>query len=1190
MTVYFSGYVFQDDGDALNGATVQLLQVSDAAEEASTTTNSDGFWSFNEADEDQYDVKITSGTSVRYRKWADEISLKMIDVRNNEGNTVPAAVFANHTNNADNDIVHYRGLRGTGADNDEMFFRYYMDDASSNTTEVARMTVKLISASAASEDSEIRWGVAVGGSIVDVFTISNTSGGATDMTMDVAGDINLDADGGDVFFKDGGTTFGSATNNSGNLIIKSGTTTALTFSGANLTAAGTIGSGAITSSGSITSGGSFIIGSASIAESELEMIDGITAGTVAASKAVVVDGNKDIGTFRNVTIDGTFSDGNYTFDTSGNVSGLGTVSSGTITTSGNIELGHASDTTLTRSGSGDVTIEGNAIYRAGGTDVPVADGGTGASTLTDGGILLGSGTNAITAMAVLTDGQMIVGDGTTDPVAESGATLRTSIGVGTGDSPQFTDLTLTDDLTLNSDSAVFNMGDGNDFTITHDGTTGATLAGNPITITSAGAATWSTSSGALTLTSAAAATWSTAAGALTIDGDDGIVLQTTGSGNVEVNETLDLKDNTLDNVGNANSSWVDGTLTVENNGFAGEIIRGYSTTAGTTSYLSLSRSNHGTLGTHGAVDANDTLGNINFTGSDGDSFETGSRISAIPTETFSGSARGTKLNFYTVDNTTTALDERMTISHGGNIGIGETAPANLLHVKVDDVGVDPHTSAQIVLERDGTNYLQFLTADDGTSGLLFGRGPTGGGSGADDAASKIYYDHNVKTMYFEVEDNQSVITIDADVGDKRITFGDAGDEQTTEGLLYVNPNAHTVGANRPYHYMYMSNNNVITIPSGTASLVTALNIEIPNITATGTVTNTATVRIAGAMDEGGTGNYALLVDGGLSRFDGRVDAWVGAATSFQHSHTDGTGRWVALYDSGSGSAAGFGIYSATTGDYLIHENDENLLLLHEGAGHVWIGPDGEGTDNFNNTKMNGAPGLTINQEGNNGDILAFKSSDVGHGVTDFAETDTYARFTNHHDTQGGLQIMGFRDDNTIALELRGTEVDDNTAKSSSAEAPVQVNAFKKASATVAGIGTNGNVFAAKSNDVTKFLVDVEGQIYATADGHTGDISVGQLADKYDDALLVRALDHVKTSAGTKGMIEDKWDDFVKYNEQDLVDAGVLGESIENGGLLNVTGLQRLHNGAIWQGYTRQMEQEERIKELETRLLALEGGK
>ena len=69
-----------------------------------------------------------------------------------------------------------------------------------------------------------------------------------------------------------------------------------------------------------------------------------------------------------------------------------------------IELGHATDTTIARSGSGDITIEGNAVYRAGGTDVPVADGGTGASTLTDGGVLLGSGTSAVTAMSVLSDG------------------------------------------------------------------------------------------------------------------------------------------------------------------------------------------------------------------------------------------------------------------------------------------------------------------------------------------------------------------------------------------------------------------------------------------------------------------------------------------------------------------------------------------------------------------------------------------------------------------------------------------------------------------------------------------------------------------------------------------------------------------------------------------------------------------
>ena len=77
-----------------------------------------------------------------------------------------------------------------------------------------------------------------------------------------------------------------------------------------------------------------------------------------------------------------------------------------------------------------------------GTDIGVEYGGTGVSSLTDGGVLLGSGTGAITAMAVLADGEMIVGDGSTDPVAESGATLRTSIGVGTTDSPQFAGATL----------------------------------------------------------------------------------------------------------------------------------------------------------------------------------------------------------------------------------------------------------------------------------------------------------------------------------------------------------------------------------------------------------------------------------------------------------------------------------------------------------------------------------------------------------------------------------------------------------------------------------------------------------------------------------------------------------------------------------------------------------------------------
>jgi len=77
---------------------------------------------------------------------------------------------------------------------------------------------------------------------VDNITIDGTeidlSSGS--LLIDVADDIILDTDDGRVLLKDSGTEFGSLQNTSGNLIIKSGTTTAATFSGANVTFAGTV--------------------------------------------------------------------------------------------------------------------------------------------------------------------------------------------------------------------------------------------------------------------------------------------------------------------------------------------------------------------------------------------------------------------------------------------------------------------------------------------------------------------------------------------------------------------------------------------------------------------------------------------------------------------------------------------------------------------------------------------------------------------------------------------------------------------------------------------------------------------------------------------------------------------------------------------------------------------------------------
>jgi len=137
------------------------------------------------------------------------------------------------------------------------------------------------------------------------------------------------------------------------------------------------------------------IGSAVINEAELETIDGITAGTVAVSKAVVVDSNKDIGTFRNLTIDGTFSDGNYTFDTSGNVSGLGTVGSGAITSSG----------VVTATG---FTIGSAAITEA---ELEILDGATVSTTELNYLDITTLGTSqASKAVTVDSDGDLIIPD------------------------------------------------------------------------------------------------------------------------------------------------------------------------------------------------------------------------------------------------------------------------------------------------------------------------------------------------------------------------------------------------------------------------------------------------------------------------------------------------------------------------------------------------------------------------------------------------------------------------------------------------------------------------------------------------------------------------------------------------------------------------------------------------------------
>jgi hypothetical protein len=149
-----------------------------------------------------------------------------------------------------------------------------------------------------------------------------------------------------------------------------------------------------------------------------------------------------------------------------------------------IELGHESDTTIAKVSPGDISVEGKLVYRSDGTDVPVADGGTGASTAdqarTNLGLAIGSDVQAhdaqldvISGLAT-TDGGVIVGDGT-NFVLETGDTLRTSLGLAIGSDVQAYNAKLADISGLAATDGNIIVGDGSNFVAENGATARASL-------------------------------------------------------------------------------------------------------------------------------------------------------------------------------------------------------------------------------------------------------------------------------------------------------------------------------------------------------------------------------------------------------------------------------------------------------------------------------------------------------------------------------------------------------------------------------------------------------------------------------------------------------------------------------------------------------------------------------------------
>jgi hypothetical protein len=139
-----------------------------------------------------------------------------------------------------------------------------------------------------------------------------------------------------------------------------------------------------------------------VSNAEFEFLDGVTSaiqtqldtkttasgGALTANSIVLGAGSKDLKVVAGLTTDGTDK-----------------------ITLGTVDFGGTTDTTVARASAGDISVEGNRIFRVGGADVPVADGGTGLSSGTSGGVLAYTASGTLASSAALAGNALVLGGG-----------------------------------------------------------------------------------------------------------------------------------------------------------------------------------------------------------------------------------------------------------------------------------------------------------------------------------------------------------------------------------------------------------------------------------------------------------------------------------------------------------------------------------------------------------------------------------------------------------------------------------------------------------------------------------------------------------------------------------------------------------------------------------------------------------
>jgi hypothetical protein len=318
------------------------------------------------------------------------------------------------------------------------------------------------------------------------------------------------------------------------------------------------------------------------------------------------------------------------------------------------------------------------------------------------------------------------------------------------------------------------------------------------------------------------------------------------------------------------------------------------------------------------------------------------------------------------------------------------------------------------------------------------------------------------------------------------------------------------------------------------------------------------------VESNGNAN-AIFVNGG--------EDTVGIGNSNAHSFDDnadnlvvGTGsghNGITIYSDGSSSGSLFfanGTSGAQTkqGQVLYEQNNSAMVFNTASTTETLRMAGGEISTGGETAPDVDAGGICIDTNANDANSLTFKNSDVGHPFTDIQEADTFLAIKKASGASGGAQVEVFGEGVSSTIWVSHA-VNANTTQSTSGRANFEIDTYVDSGTDRTGMSADHNIFMVKTGASAKFIVEGNGMLHSDGGAQSA-------YDAYDDAQLVRAFD---LSHG-KGTINSKFDKFIGYNHEKLAELGIVGREDDGtpNHFINITLLQRLHNGAIWQQYEK----------------------